>query len=1258
MKKRNGSKKVLRAMALGLATMIAVTSVPVTTFAGDGESGSTTTTTTTTTTTSVSTTTSEPQSSEPSSDPQPSSGSQQASNLTPATITVIDQTEAKKEVNEAIQTPVVITKDGTVINSGEKLNEKYPVTNPSEDAAAGLDAYGNKNTLDQKQGQYINNVPGYIDESMDLTKEALENVIKFGQSDAKITGLKNDANNELAGADAKIIAELVDETDENGNLIYEQETDENGNPITDGDGNPVYKMEPVYVQALDINNNPIYDENGAPRLVQKLDATGQPVMQKVTKKKLVYKDATDIETKKAVNGTETGLSDARSDIKTANTSSNENEARAAAAKIKSDLETAEQGLKDMGKILSDAADRYDETQTKYNAAQKKLYEAEQELATQKEYLEIAIKDSAAAHAALEATEKKVAEIKAEVEGLYAENDAAELELISKLYDAFKKNDNGKNVWVNAGNLCKALIKYYITHDPSYGYVDGFAISGGIDGVKEEDYADLSKELLSYSKEVIDTFEKKNTTDDDGNPMITYTPKDATEYDFPGSTYDGKTYEWKTIGGEKTGWVSAKGYDENNVVVVRYKYKDGDEIKEAERYFNVKIENGEIYFYERTIKVVTDEENSIAAKAGELKLDDFFVGGEDGNADITTTQFSELYNEEAGNLDQVIESEDGNKKTVPGAERKDTYFENSDLPQYDDDTKSKYELLDGTKTVYELGDTYVIDKDRQGEKKIIDVSVEPKKGTKDSILEEIKSLTNAENGQYKYSDGYTVKVEFDSLASEVLNWFGIDTSVEVDNDLKIQNWLGSIDQILADFFGTAQYSIEVAHTAKKVDGVIKKEIQTYKETKEISTDAGTKNKPNDSTHFGSKEAAEAQARTLVNTLVETKLDELELTEANKVEGTDNQYYKDINKLDVNGDPILDAQGNPVIVRTIYTFNKTITHKHEYEGSGLEKLWSWITSDDYYTIGDSGLTVSTTVQEIGAVDHVKKTWGYDPTEYYHYREWIAGNNGLTLQKIEWSADLKKDDEKSMDAGLVKSYISYRDAMKELQEAYDKVKAAEEKSKKLEEKIAALEQQTVDRSELNKLQRELANAKSALDRANADLENKQSEYNELLEAEIDLSRFDHHEGHQAPDEDPVAEETYFGPVIPTSPVPGGIAPASDPSGVAGARTGRRSGSRGQERGVAGVRVDDGNEVKNNKPVVVSEIDNSGKDQSVKNLQKVETPETPLAATPFKEDPVNPAIVGISIAALLAVLAGLYYEYNRRKKAKAEEMKKYQKN
>ncbi len=110
---------------------------------------------------------------------------------------------------------------------------------------------------------------------------------------------------------------------------------------------------------------------------------------------------------------------------------------------------------------------------------------------------------------------------------------------------------------------------------------------------------------------------------------------------------------------------------------------------------------------------------------------------------------------------------------------------------------------------------------------------------------------------------------------------------------------------------------------------------------------------------------------------------------------------------------------------------------------------------------------------------------------------------------------------------------------------------------------------------------------------------------------------------------------------------------------RGGRRGGAGAQDRGVAGVRVEDNNDAGKNttNTVAIKNTNDDSKDSNEQKLTKVETPEKPLAATPFKEDPVNPAIVGISIASLLAVLAGLYYKFNRRKKAKAEEMKKYKK-
>lgn len=1192
MKKNTGNKMVKRAIAIGLATMIATTSVPVTTFAETSETETTTT------------------------DSQPSQ-------VQPATIIVIDQTQAKTEVNEAIQTPVVITKDGQVINTADRLNEKYPVENPSENAAAGLNAYGDKNNLEKNaQGQYINNVPGYIDESIALTTDALTNVGKFGQSDAKITGLKNEANSNLV--DAKIIAVLEDVLDEGGNPVYEQDVDENGNPRFNEDGSLAYKMEPVYVQEKDAAGNLKYDANGAPILVAQIDeTTGQPVMQKVTKKKLVYKDATGIETKNAVSAAETGLSDAGSDIRTANTSSNESAARAAAARISSDLETAKQGLDDMADILTKATNRYADTQTKYETAQKKLYEAEQELATQKEYLETAIKDSAAAHAALEATKNKVDTIKQEVDGLYEEADAAELELISKLYDAFKKKDNNKNEWINAGNLCKALIKYYVTHDTSY--VSDFAISGGIDG---EGYEDLSKDLLSYSKEVIDTFTQENTTDKDGNPMIEYKQGEASKYNFPDSEYNGKEYKWKEINGEKTGWVyetdNNGSHDNNNVVVVRYKYKDGDEIKGAERYFNVKIENGEIYFYERTIEVVTDEENSIAAKAGQYGYDDYF---DEDNTDHKTGGLSTLYNEENGNANKVVDvitDENGKvtQKAVPASDtpRKDSV---KNTPPQNDGNKITYEKAKDengnfkeSQKEYSWGQTEAISTSYEGTIKHTDKTDNTKAKTWDwnslkKLNEQLSGKMTELSKDYPADQGYRVEVEY-VVKDPVLGVEFYSKSKEASTYSDVEGWASGFLNDVAAFFGMASYDIKVVHKSNLEDGIIETETQEYVKTTNGSLDSGK-----DDGYKSRSKAQIAGENALKNALKE----ELKKYKVDYVEGQ-NTYevtLEDGTKRTIKGSVTTDDYSY-YVVATRYKYNYNITY----------------TDKKNETV-------------------VISTKGYDGKLYnYAQRDEIVGNNGLTLQKIEWSADLKKDDEKSMDAGLVKSYISYRDAMKELQDAYDKVVAAEANAKTLEDKIALLTQQTVDRSELNRLQGELANAKSALEIAQADLNEKEQEYELLSGTKIDLSRFD------------VSDDDDDRPSSPGTPggvftLPSGIEviplAAAPASGVAGVRTGRRNSGTvaSNNSGVLGVRTE-GSDTTKKEDVEPDNKDEEKTESTDKDLKKVDNPTSPLAATPFEEG------AGMNwlwlLAAAAAAGAGVYAYGNHRKKVAAnEEAKKYKK-
>ena len=87
----------------------------------------------------------------------------------------------------------------------------------------------------------------------------------------------------------------IEQTDAEGNVVYEQEVDEQGNPKTDEAGNPIYVQQtdedgnpvfepavdengnPIYVQAVDEQGNPRTDDEGNPVYVQETDDEGNPL---------------------------------------------------------------------------------------------------------------------------------------------------------------------------------------------------------------------------------------------------------------------------------------------------------------------------------------------------------------------------------------------------------------------------------------------------------------------------------------------------------------------------------------------------------------------------------------------------------------------------------------------------------------------------------------------------------------------------------------------------------------------------------------------------------------------------------------------------------------------------------------------------------------------------------------------------------------------------------------------------------------------
>ncbi len=562
---KNG--KILRAVSIGLAAMVTVTSTPITSFAA-------------------------------------SLGTQDAT-------------------SENLQSLIgdITAKDATGENPGVSQSIDNAQTTidglPSLDAQDDLKNAGN--AVDDKNDEKNKSTKDYLE---DLKKDLETNSAAEAQA-------KKDAEAIETKVDSVLVAELV------------PAVDEDGNPVADEDGNLQYQV--------------------------------------------VFKGAFADGATKAENNLN-GIAD---NARKANSSSDEGEARAAATNATEALKNASDGLDQADKAVNAAEEGFDTAWDDLNKAQKAFDESSVELEELEKTLGGAQDESKAAHDAAEAAKEKVEALEA---------DSAELALISDLYDNYNKacedqktksnayhskydklsnsvknkyNDwrSGKtadlsdeekelfeevkklqieangaytDIWTEAGNLTKALVKYYVSRED--GYAGNFQVSGGIDG---EGYEDLSKDLLWYTFTVGDKYTE--TVDENGDPV--YTRIDTT-YNFPEVMLDDNgniiykngnpAYKWVGTGElnkgysfrTDTGWVLSPNADgvsqPNNVVVVRYQTKEneldengnilcdenGNEIyslKDVERYYNCKIVGGEVIFFERNIEVVDGE------KVGDITL---------------------------------------------------------------------------------------------------------------------------------------------------------------------------------------------------------------------------------------------------------------------------------------------------------------------------------------------------------------------------------------------------------------------------------------------------------------------------------------------------------------------------------------------------------------------------------------------------------------------------------------------------------------
>lgn len=539
MKRRVTNEKVLRAISMGIAAMLAVTSTPITAFAEGNEQQ---------------TAPADPAQApaDPAQAPANNSGEgQQSQAKEEATVENIGKIQEEiTHQDETGENPGVSQSiDAAAVKAGVAGLNDQDVTN-LEGAAADVD---DKKDESDETGDTSGNA---VKETMDHLEDLKDGIAT------------NNAAVAAADQTAKAISEKVVVA------VQVPVTDESGNQIYDNDGNP--QMQWVYVNAFGDD---------------------------VTK-------------------AEIDLGATENNVRTANTSSDENTARKAATAAQNNLNNAAKDISDADVVVKAAENGVEQAWTDLQNARKDLVNATVKLEALEGSLAGAQTKSQAAYDKVKALQDRVNQLEADV---------AELEQVYAVYTSYNDavaNGSFNDKWIQAGNLTKALVMYYVSREE--GYAGGFQVSGGIPG-----YENLAKDLFGFTRTVNDTQYNFPDVyvDKEGNLISNNSSDDVTKY---------KYHFWN-----ETGWVISPEINgkqlPNNVVVVRYQSKiraldengnpksdeNGNPVykyetdengnvqvdengnpkyktQEVERYFNCKRDAEGVFFFERTIDVVGEE----------------------------------------------------------------------------------------------------------------------------------------------------------------------------------------------------------------------------------------------------------------------------------------------------------------------------------------------------------------------------------------------------------------------------------------------------------------------------------------------------------------------------------------------------------------------------------------------------------------------------------------------------------------------------
>lgn len=689
--------------------------------------------------------------------------------------------------------------------------------------------------------------------------------------------------------------------------------------------------------------------------------------------------------KQEADAAQNAADDAEAAKNVAVSTDSESEAREAAAEAGKSADEAQDAVDAAQGKVDDAQAEYDKAYAAYQDALKKSQEAGNALNEAGTEIDEAVDDIADAQEAAEDYKEAADEALADVNREGMTLILAQRDKVAEIYEEHGKTED---YWAATRTLNNMIVEYYL-----------LAAN-----------ADVDKDSIRFGAEY-DTTEFKVITDYEKDENGVYKVDENGNY-IP--VYSTITYTDNTK--DDTGevnWIKANSDKDNRTVCV-YEEQVRDEngklvydtdnkpvMRTVVKYYNYKWnDDGSIYIVEKNWDSADD--GVIIAEVPAVDAVDPTYGYVDSNN-------NELTRDE-NDAKQVVKNVDG-AEVVAIPDENDLRGVTSTLPEDttvtsgNTTTETTYTDKTNETTTYAFGDTQVVNTTGTGATSVTDYNKD-RNGSKDDMKREVSNLLK----QYDVNAGYTIKIHYESLFQ--------DKDYTIDNYNSSANFWTKLDDWLADFFGTAEYTIEVVHTEDTVEGIIATTTADYTvTTTETTTDSKSTSGKGYDTQTERDAAAEAKKTEVVG-----------------------QYQ---NQLGTGSTVVANSNGTYTITSADGT--KSVTLKFS-----TDKSWGVISGYKYklnYTVATSVTTTTTENKTIA-------TQAYG-AQYYNYTQTSAGTAAVPGKdaaygtKIVWSEDLnaKLVDENSAEyqsalAAQEARIQEYTDAANAAAEALEKVNEAQDK------------------------------------------------------------------------------------------------------------------------------------------------------------------------------------------------------------------------